>query len=82
MFVPAASCQRPLTRAAKHERAVIQTLEWADEAAARGQHADALGWVQTVEAVSDQLSGLYQHRRGSGQRKPEIGRPEGSQWVG
>ena len=56
-------CHRPLNTAARHERAVAQTLEWADEAAARGDHANALAWLKTVEAVGDQLTPDYKSRR-------------------
>jgi len=56
-------CHRPLDSAARHEQAVAQTLEWADEAAARGDHADALAWLNTVEAVGDGLSPDYESRR-------------------
>ena len=76
------NCQRPLTRAAKHERAVAQTLEWADEAAVRGRRADALAWPQTVEPVSHQLSGVYERKRETGRRKLKADHPEGSQWFG
>ncbi len=43
----------------KHEAAVAATLAWADEAAARGDYADALGWLATVEAVGDTLTNAY-----------------------
>jgi len=48
---------------ARHEQAVARTLEWADEAAERGQHATALEWLQTLEAIGDELSSEYQHKR-------------------
>jgi hypothetical protein len=48
---------------ARHDRAVARTLEWADQAAERGQHATALEWLQTVEAIGDELSGEYQSKR-------------------
>jgi hypothetical protein len=47
----------------RHERAVARTLERADEAAERGQHATALGWLQTIEAIGDHLSSDYQRKR-------------------
>ncbi len=43
----------------KHEAAVIQTLGWADEAAARHDYSGALQWLAAVEAVGDHLSDLY-----------------------
>jgi hypothetical protein len=57
-------CHRPLSSGAKHDRAVAQTLDWADEAAARGEHAEALAWLQTIEAVGDRLSDAYEQKRG------------------
>jgi len=48
---------------ARHVRAVARTLEWADQAAERGQHATALEWLQTVEAIGDELSSEYQSKR-------------------
>jgi hypothetical protein len=58
------NCHRPLTSAARHDRAVAQTLDWADKAAARGQHSDALAWLRTVEAIGDHLPDDYQQKRG------------------
>lgn len=58
-------CHRPLNAATKHARAVTQTLEWADEAAARGDHAGALGWLHTLETIGEQLSTEYQAKRDS-----------------
>jgi len=56
-------CQRPLDSGAKHERAVAQTLEWADQAAGRGKYADALAWLKMTEAIGDRLSGAYEEKR-------------------
>ena len=50
---------------ARHERAVAQTLGWADEAAARGDHGDALGWLKVLDAIGEQLSQDYQSKRES-----------------
>ena len=47
----------------RHEQAVARTLEWADAAAERGQHATALEWLQTLEAIGDELSSEYQRKR-------------------
>ena len=41
---------------------VARTLEWADEAAERGQHATALEWLQTLETI-DALSSEYRCKR-------------------
>jgi len=48
---------------AKHERAVKRTLAWADEAAAGGDHADALAWLDTLEAAGHELSSEYERKR-------------------
>jgi hypothetical protein len=52
------NCHRPLTPVARGHRTLAQTLELADEAAVRGQRADALPRLQTVEAVSHQPPGV------------------------
>jgi len=56
-------CQRPLDPSAKHERAVAQTLDWADQAAGRGKYADALAWLKMVEAIGDRLSDAYEEKQ-------------------
>jgi hypothetical protein len=48
----------------KHRTAVERTLQWADEAAARGDHGDALAWLDTVEAIGDALPAQYRVKRG------------------
>ncbi len=45
--------------AARHERAVAQTLIWADEAAAHGDYADALAWLYTLEVTGHERSDAY-----------------------
>ena len=52
-------------REAKHLAAVANTLQWADEAAERGDHFDAVAWLETLEAIGDQLPEVYESRRGS-----------------
>jgi hypothetical protein len=47
----------------KHRAAVARSLGWADDSAARGDHAGALGWLQMVEAIGDQLPEAYDTRR-------------------
>ena len=44
---------------AEHRAALARALGWADEAAARGDHASALARVQTLEARSENLSDEY-----------------------
>jgi hypothetical protein len=50
-------------REAKHLVAVARTLQWADEAAERGDHFDAVAWLETLEAIGDQLPEVYENRR-------------------
>jgi hypothetical protein len=52
-------------REAKHRAAVATTLQWADEAAARGDHFDAVAWLGTLEAIGDKLPEVYEIRRDS-----------------
>jgi len=52
-------------REAKHLAAVASTLQWADEAAERGDHFDAVAWLETLEAIGEQLPEVYENRRGS-----------------
>jgi hypothetical protein len=40
-----------MSDAARHARAVEQSLKWAEEAARRGDYEAALRWLVTVEAV-------------------------------
>lgn len=46
-----------------HTAAVANTLAWADAAAARGDHHEALAWLQTIEAIGDELTPDYQTKR-------------------
>ena len=63
-------------REAKHLVAVARTLQWADEAAERGDHFDALAWLETLEAIGDQLPEVYESRRGSWSAQiARLGRP-------
>lgn len=60
---------------ARHARAVARTLGWADEAAVRGDHADALAWLRTLDAIGHELSAAYEAKRRSwrlalGTRRP------------
>ena len=52
-------------REAKHLAAVARTLQWADESAERGDHFDAIAWLETLEAIGDQLPEVYEIRRDS-----------------
>ena len=52
-----------LDPARRHRAAVARSLGWADEAAENGDHADALSWLHTIEAIGDQLTAEYQAKR-------------------
>jgi hypothetical protein len=58
-----AADEPPLDLNARHRAAVARSLGWADDAAARGDHTDALAWLYTIEAVGDQLTPEYQAKR-------------------
>jgi hypothetical protein len=47
----------------RHLAAVARTFSWAEEAAARGDYADALSWVQVVQAIGDLIPIEYQTKR-------------------
>ena len=48
----------------RHLAAVARSLEWAEQAAERGNYADALGWVQVVQVIGEQLSDEFEAKRG------------------
>ena len=50
-------------RDATHRTAVTTTLGWADAAAAREDFTDALAWLDTIEAIGDQLTPEYKAKR-------------------
>ena len=50
-------------RHVQHQAAVRQSLGWADAAARAGDHADALHWLDVVEAVGDVLPADYTAKR-------------------
>ena len=47
----------------RHLAAVARSLGWAQESAARGDYADALSWVQVVEAIGDPIPHEYETER-------------------
>ena len=47
----------------RHLAAVARSLGWARESAARGDYADALGWVRVVEAIGDPIPHEYEAKR-------------------
>ena len=42
---------------------MARSLGWARESAARGDYADALGWVRVVEAIGDPIPREYEAKR-------------------
>jgi hypothetical protein len=50
----------------RHRAAVARSFGWAEQAAARGDYADALSWVQVVEAIGDPIPTEYQTKRARG----------------
>ena len=46
-----------------HRVAVANTLRWADESASRGDYSDALGWLQVLDVIGDELPPEYQAKR-------------------
>jgi hypothetical protein len=56
---------------------VARTLRWADEASEPGDYFDALAWLDTVEAIGDQLPEAYETKRDSwcAQLARTLGRP-------
>jgi hypothetical protein len=53
----------PSSAAARHERAVENTLREADQAAACGDYEGALSWLGLVEAIGDDLPHTYKLKR-------------------
>ena len=47
----------------KHEDAVRNTLSWAEEAAASGDYAGAVAWLDTISAIGDSLPPSYRTKR-------------------
>jgi hypothetical protein len=52
---------QPFTRGAR--RAVARTLEFAEEAASRGDFSEALAWLETLDAVARHLPDEYASKR-------------------
>jgi hypothetical protein len=46
-------------RDVRHLAAVTRSLQWADDAAEDGDHAEAIAWLRVVEATGDELSVAY-----------------------
>jgi hypothetical protein len=53
----------PAPATGRHDRAVENTLEQADEAAASGDYQDALSWLGLIETIGDELPHSYIAKR-------------------
>ncbi|MGZ6587473.1 MAG: hypothetical protein ACXVHX_24605 [Solirubrobacteraceae bacterium] len=76
----------PTTVAQTHARtagdAVLRALGLADAAAKRGEYAEALAWLETLEATGYELEPKYEYKRARWRLKVK-GAPTGSsQWFG
>jgi hypothetical protein len=70
------------TAARKRRDAALRLLELADTAAERGEHAEALAWLQTLEASGHRLDPTYERKRARWRLKLEDDRTGCSQWFG
>lgn len=52
-----------LSEADRHRAAVSRSLRWALESADRGDYADALGWIDVVEAIGERIPSSHQTKR-------------------
>ncbi len=57
----------------RHERAVAQSLQLAQDSAAIGDFVDALAWLQTVEAVDGPLPTVWERKRAVWERQCQDG---------
>ena len=46
-----------------HQRAVKNTLRWAEESATRGRYADALAWLTVLDVIGEELPADYETKR-------------------
>jgi hypothetical protein len=58
----------------RHEQAVARTLNWSDQAAEDGDAANALTWLQALEAIGDPLPNDYQKKRQAWRRALRLDR--------
>jgi ribosomal protein S27AE len=47
----------------RHRAAVTKTLGWAEHAAAEGDYATALAWLETIEAVDGEIPSGFDAKR-------------------
>jgi hypothetical protein len=57
------SLLEPYSPAERHLAAAAGSLRCADESARHGDYRDALGWLQVIEAVGDELPSEYLAKR-------------------
>jgi hypothetical protein len=60
----------------RHEQAVARTLDRSDQAAEDGDAANALTWLQALEAIGDPLPNDYQKKRQAWRRALRLDRAE------
>ena len=63
--VDARSKGHVMTRAERHERAVVRTLGWAHDAAEREAFGEALEWLEVVERIDGALPPDWERRQAS-----------------
>ena len=54
------ACVAPSDR---HRAAVRSSFGWAQNSADRGDYADALGWIDVLEAIGEDIPSDYQAKR-------------------
>ena len=70
---PASGSPAPLGGAREgRAQAGARTLRWADEAAARGELADAIGWLEVLRSRGVELPGDYGRKRAAWMRELRI----------
>ena len=78
----ATTVARTPTGAQRSRDAVSRALELADAAAERGEHGEALAWLQTLEAVGHRLDPVSERKRARWRLTLEDNRTGCSQWFG
>lgn len=54
---------RPVHPSERHAAAVRNSLRWAQDAADRSDYVDALGWINVLESIGEQIPAAYQAKR-------------------
>ena len=62
---------------AQHAAIIGRTLRWADEAAARGDYAEAVRWVDTVRGLGQDLPDEYEAKQQTWLNALELDRRSG-----